>query len=150
MRARLLPGAALGLLLLVLPGTLNGQDAPEVASLDRFAEEVATLWARGDAAGLARRFGPDGVLMDVGGERPGTMGARHAAAALRKLFAGFEATSVEVAPSTARRDSDRAGYLDLTWSARPRGLRDPVTHTVFIGVRSDAGGWHIREIRIRR
>lgn len=150
MRAPILLGLVLGLLLSALPGTLNGQDAPGAASLDRFAGEVATLWARGDVAGLARRFGPDGVLMDVGGERPGTMGSRHAAAALRKLFAGFETTSVDVAPSSARRDAERAGFLDLTWRARPRGLSDPVTHTVFIGVRSDAGGWHIREIRVRR
>jgi len=148
MRAPLLLGTMLGILLFALPGTLQGQD--ERASLERFAAEVATLWARGDVSGLARRFGPDGVLMDLGGEKPATMGDRHAAAALRKLFGGLETTAVDVALPGGRRDVDRAAYLDLTWRARPRGLRESVTHGVFIGVRSDAGGWHIREIRVRR
>jgi len=146
-RARLALRGVLAFLLLLLAVAPVQAQQPE--PLERFLTRVASLWAAGDANGIAQLAAADGRI-SVALERDGASGvpARHAAARLRALFAQRETIGATSVRATVSGGSPLRGYGEIAWSFRVRGLSDRQSATVYVGVVSENGAWRIRELRL--
>lgn len=146
---RRFPARVLALLVLVAlaaPAGLAGQDAPRVP-LERFVQQVARLWAQGDADALVALAPASGRLMlDLGADAGGSVQGRHATAALRSLFAVRETASLR--PSRVTVSGSRQGFGEFHWVYRSRGMSSQQTASVYFGVVWEENAWRIREIRV--
>lgn len=148
MRRALVLLAAL-LALVAIPAGARAQERP--APLEAFVAQVARLWAAGDAGAIAALAPEDGrILLDVGADGPGDVQARHAAAALRGLFAGRETVSVRPTQVTISGGDPVRGFGELAWTSRGRGVSDAQAGVVYLGVVWEGRAWRIREIRLLR
>lgn len=140
-------GALLLSLLLTVPAAAQRTAA---APLDSFIKEVAYLWSGSDARGLAELMPAEAhVLLDTGGGME-TVEARHAAAALRALFAERQSLSVRPARITVAGSRPARGFGLLTWSFRSRGSPSPESGSVYVGAVWSDEGWRITELRLMR
>ena len=138
------------LALLAAPGTaLQAQDAPGAGRLEGFIARVARLWEAEDASALAS-LAPSGgrMVLEVGGRAAGPVQERHAAAALRDLFSGREGVSVRPTRVTVAGGEPLQGFGEIVWVSRSRGVTDPQTSTVYVGVVWEGREWRIRELRV--
>jgi hypothetical protein len=148
MMLRILRALAL-LLLLAAPGTaLRAQGGGE-PRLEGFVARVVRLWEAEDADGLAR-LAPSGgrMVLEVGGEGAGPVPERHAAAALRSLFADRETVSIRTARVTVAGGEPLQGFGELAWLSRSRGVSAARGSTVYVGVVWEGGEWRMRELRV--
>lgn len=137
------------LLLWVPAGPLRAQEGG--APLEAFIARVARLWEAESASALAELAPRSGrILLQVGGESRGEVGERHAAAALRALFADRESVSIRPARVAMAGGAPAQGFGELTWVSRSRGVTTSETSTVYVGAVREAGGWRIRELRVLR
>jgi hypothetical protein len=133
--------------LLLLPSApLAAQDG---ARLESFIAQVARLWEAEDASAIAE-LAPRGgrLLLQVADAGGGEVGGRHAAAALRALFADRKTVSIRPARTTLAGGRPLQGFGELTWVSRPRGTTAPQSLTVYVGVVWEGEGWRIRELRV--
>jgi len=129
-------------------GPAAAQRAP--TPLDGFIKEVAYLWSGSDARGLADLMPEEArVLLDTGGGME-TVEARHAAAALRALFAERQSVSVRPARITVAGTRPARGFGLLTWSFRSRGSPSTESGSVYVGAVWSEDGWRISELRLMR
>lgn len=138
------------LLALVLFGlfTATPATAQRVAPLDQFIKEVAYLWSGGDARAIAEYFPEDAqVLLDTG-RGTEAIDARHAAAALRSLFAERESVAVRPMRVTMAGSRPPRGFGELSWSYRGRGMSTAQTYSIYVGVVWTDEGWRISELRL--
>lgn len=136
-------------LLLAAPGTaLRAQGGGE-PRLEGFVARVARLWEAEDADGLAR-LAPSGgrMVLEVAGEGAGPVPERHAAAALRSLFAERETVSIRPARVTMAGGEPLQGFGELAWLSRSRGVSAARATTVYVGVVLEGGEWRVRELRV--
>ena len=139
-------GTLLLSLLLVQPAAAQRAAAP----LEDFIKEVAYLWSGSDARGLADLMPEEArVLLDTGGGME-TVEARHAAAALRALFAERQSVSVRPARITVAGTRPARGFGLLTWSFRSRGSPSTESGSVYVGAVWSEDGWRISELRQMR
>ncbi len=137
------------LLLLAAPATaLRAQGGGE-PRLEGFVARVARLWEAEDADGLAR-LAPSGgrMVLEVGGEGAGPVPERHAAAALRSLFADRETVSIRPVRVTMAGGQPPQGFGELAWLSRSRGVSAARGSTVYVGTVWEGGEWRIRELRV--
>ncbi|HEX8692281.1 MAG TPA: hypothetical protein VF746_07675 [Longimicrobium sp.] len=140
--------ATLPLLLFALCTPLAAQ---RTAPLESFVAGVARLWAQGDAGALVELAPADGrIVLDLGTGPAEAVEARHAAAALRRLFGERESLSVRPGQVEIAGGQPPSGFGELTWVSRPRGVTDRETSTVYVGTVWERGGWKVREIRLLR
>jgi hypothetical protein len=139
----------LALLLLLAPAALHAQDAPGAARLEGFVARVARLWQAGDAAALAA-LAPSGgrMVLELPGEGAGPVQERHAAAALRALFAERESVAARAGRVTVAGGDPLQGFGEIAWRSRPRGVSTPRASTVYVGAVWDGSEWRIRELRV--
>lgn len=145
---RILRALAL-LLLLAAPRTaLRAQGGGE-PRLEGFVARVSRLWEAEDADGLAS-LAPSGgrMVLEVGGGGAGPVPERHAAAALRSLFADRETVSIRLARVTVAGGQPLQGFGELAWLSRSRGVSAARGSTVYVGVVWEGGEWRIRELRV--
>ena len=148
MRSRFLATLVLALALLA-PRALAAQG--RAASLNGFVAQVARLWSAGDASGIAALAPGDGrIVLDLGTGQAEAVEARHAAAALRDLFRDHTTLSVRAAQVEVAGGEPLRGFGELAWAARPRGVSDTESTTVYVGAVWEPAGWRIRELRILR
>ncbi|CAN5322034.1 hypothetical protein BH23GEM4_BH23GEM4_08310 [soil metagenome] len=138
---------ACALLLTALPLGAQRSEPRSAPSLEQFVAEVARLWARGDANGVAALGADAGVAVELGAAR-GTVQERHAAAALRGLFGEAETVSVRILRSARAGGRPPRGFGEFAWTTRPRGTGAPQTAGVYVGAALDEGRWEIRELRV--
>lgn len=133
---------ALGLAALAAP--VSGQDA----GVDRMLDSLAALWARADAAAIARYGAGGGVEMEVQGAALGPLEGRKMAAELRRMFENRE--TVRVVPGMMARvaGTDDRAFGELNWETRPAGATVPERSTVFVALVRERSGWRISQIRI--
>lgn len=144
------PRTWLLLLPLLLFGTFVPLPAQEPEPLEQFVLAVARAWASGDAGALVDRAPADGrIVLDLG-ENMGAVQARHAAAALRALFAERTTTAIRPSRVTVAGGRPLRGFGELQWTSRSRGMSDPQTVTLYVGTVWEGDGWRIRELRILR
>jgi hypothetical protein len=135
--------------LLLLVGLLAG-GAPAAAQqrpIEGFVQQVAQLWQAGDAAGVAALAPRGGMVLDTGGGTQ-TVNSRHAAAALRALFAQRESVATRPARVTLAGGSPPRGFGELAWSFRTRGASSPQTRSVYVGAVWENDGWRVGELRV--
>lgn len=137
------------LLLLAAPATLGAQEPSGEARLEGFIARVARLWGSGDAAALAALAPPGGrMVLEVPGEGAGPVQERHAAAALRALFAERESVAARPGRVTVAGGDPLQGFGEIAWQSRPRGVSRPRASTVYVGAVWQGGEWRIRELRV--
>jgi hypothetical protein len=141
--------SVLPLLLLAL-APLRAQDAQQAQPLEDFVRQVTRLWAAGDASALIEHIPADGrIFLDIG-DVSGAVQGRHAAAALRVLFADRETTSARPTRVTIAGGRPLRGFGEIAWSSRSRGMSQPQSSVVYVGTLWENGGWRIRELRLLR
>lgn len=150
MRRRLFLSVLVALVLAaVVAGRAEAQARP--APLEPFVARVARLWAAGDAGGLVELAPADGrIVLDLGGPEAGAVPERHAAAALRDLFAGRETVSMRPTRVTLAGGDPPSGFGELAWVSRAQGVSDPSSAVMYVGVVWERDGWKVRELRILR
>jgi hypothetical protein len=136
------------LLLVLLPA--SAQESQRVQPLEEFVRQVARLWAAGDAAALLEYLPADGrIFLDIG-DGSGSVQGRHAAAALRALFAERETTSARPTRVTIAGGRPLRGFGEIAWSSRSRGMSQPQNSVLYVGTVWEGDGWRIRELRLLR
>lgn len=120
------------------------------APLDAFIREVAYLWSGSDARALAELMPESAELILDTGAGMEAVQPRHAAAALRALFAGRQSVSVRPVRITMAGSRPPQGFGELTWSFRSRGSPTAQNTSVYIGVAWTEEGWRITELRLMR
>ena len=142
---------AYGVLALLLFGVLFGAApaaAQRVAPLEQFIKEVAYHWSGNDARSIAEYFQQDAqVILDTG-RGTEAVDARHAAAALRSLFAERESVAVRPMRVTMAGARPPRGFGELAWSYRGRGISTAQMYSIYIGVVWTDEGWRISELRL--
>jgi hypothetical protein len=137
------------LLIAAAASPLAAQGSPS-EPLERFITQVARLWASGDAGALVDLAPADSrIMLDVG-ENLGAVQPRHAAAALRALFAERQTSHIRTTGVTIAGGRPPRGFGELSWTTRSRGMSDTQTVTLYVGCVLEDGGWRIRELRILR
>jgi hypothetical protein len=126
------------------PRTLAAQD------LNAVAERIASAWARGDFATIARHISQQGVSIDIDGATSGPLGARQAAAALRRIFEGRETISANPAMARVASGAPARAFTEIAWINRMHGTTIPERSTIFIGYVREDGQWRITQIRLMR
>lgn len=136
-------------LVLTAAAPARAQAAP--APLEDWMAGVARHWAAGQADRLvALAPADDRIILDLGGEGPGAVQPRHAAAALRRVFGERSTTTTRVSRVTVSGGSPVQGFGELTWVSRVRGDSDPHTTIVYVGAVWEDGAWRLRELRLMR
>ena len=138
MRRSAAPLAALFTLLLALP--LHAQDPAQTM------ERLAGAWHKGDANAITALAASAGISVDVDGRAVGPLGARQAAAVLRRVFDDRE--SVNARASMTRATGNDRAYGEISWNMKARGTTIPERATIFIALIREDGGWRVSEIRL--
>ncbi|HUE96639.1 MAG TPA: hypothetical protein VMN39_08265 [Longimicrobiaceae bacterium] len=146
MRARVAPWA-LALVLLAWPPAL-GHAQPSGGELEEFVGEVARLWGEGNVAGLIERIPEtDPLRLDTGsGLEPST--ERHAAAALRDLFANRRTVGARTVQVTLASAQPPAGFGQIAWTYRDRGAPGEQVRSIYVAAVWQSGVWRITELRL--
>jgi hypothetical protein len=138
-------------LALVLAAAAPARAQTQPAPLGDWMAGVARHWAAGEADRLVALAPMDErIILDLGGEGPGSVQPRHAAAALRRIFGERQTVTVRASRVTLSGGSPVQGFGELTWVARVRGDSDPHTTIVYIGAVWEDGAWRLRELRLMR
>ena len=132
------PLFALCTLLLALP--LHAQDPSQTM------ERVAAAWHKGDANAITALAARAGISVDVDGRAVGPLGARQAAAVLRRVFDDRE--SVNARASMTRATGNDRAFGEISWNMKARGTTIPERATIFIALIREDGGWRVSEIRL--
>ena len=140
---RWLAPAVLGLLFAVAPATAAAQQ-----DVGTVLAELASLWERADARGVAGHTASRGLELEVRGRALGPIGDRNVAAALRRLFSGQETLSVRPSLSARVEGKGRTAFGELLWSHRPDGMGRAERTTIFIGLVREGRQWRVSQIRI--
>jgi hypothetical protein len=124
--------------------------AASAQELSPVLQRVAAAWHKGDAGALARLGAETGISLDVDGSTVGPLGARQAAAVLRRVFDDRE--SVSAAPRVSRTvgGEPARAFGEITWTTRARGTTIPERATLFVAFVREGDVWRITEIRLMR
>lgn len=141
--------------LLLLPLLLGGSlpaDAQRGAAarvpLETFVQQVSHLWSESDVGGLMELASDQGKLVLDTGSGTEMVNGRHAAAALRALFADRQNVSVRPVRITLAGGSPPRGFGELSWTFRTRAAPGPQTRSLYVGVVREGSSWRLSELRI--
>ena len=133
---------------LVLLALLAAPMAAQETGVDGVMDSLAGLWARADAAAIARLGAVAGIEMEVDGAPTGPLAGRKMVAELRRVFANRE--TIRVVPSMTARvvGADDRAFGEFTWEVRPSGASLPERSTVFVALVRERAGWRVSQIRL--
>ena len=118
------------------------------AELGAAAASFARAWRSNEVDAIVATLAPDGVRLQLVGERPAGVPARQARAALSE-FLGTRATSGLEGPRLQELGgTPERGAAEFRWQTVVRGTSEPTTHTIFVGFTRGDAGWRINEIRV--
>jgi len=132
-----------------LPGEVVGQSGAQ-ERLNATAGRLAQAWALANDRTVTAHLAVERISLDLEGEVSVALSQRHATAAVREYLRGFERGEVTVVRVELAGDASSRGFAQLRWTARRVGTGQPLTYTVFLGVRESPAGWSIDEIRVMR
>ena len=138
------------LLLSLLPLLLGAAplSAQSPAPLEQFVRRVGYLWEAKDVDNLVDLVSETEPILLDRGRGTEQVNGRHAAAALRALFADLESVSVRPVKATVSGGQPVRGFGELTWVYRLRGGPAPQTRSVYVGAVWDGSHWRISELRL--
>lgn len=111
-------------------------------------DNLAALWASGDAGAIAELTSASGIDVEIAGSAMGSLSGRKLAAALRRVFDDRVTVSVESKMTSAVKGAEDRAFGELAWVARPGGASVPESTTVFLGLVHEPVGWRLTQIRI--
>jgi hypothetical protein len=118
------------------------------ADLDSAASAFARAWRSNDADAIVAALAPDGVRLQLVGERASGVPARQARAALSE-FLGSRATGSLDGPRLQELGgTPERGAAEFRWQTVVKGTSEPMMHTIFVGFTRGDAGWRIDEIRV--
>lgn len=135
------------LLALLLAAPARAQAPTPLAD---FVGTVAYLWSVGDAEGVADLAPDDGQILLDTGDGSESVNGRHAAAALRALFAQLQSDDARPVRANLSGGHPVRGFGELQWSFRARGTSTAQSSTVYVGALWTPRGWRISELRLIR
>jgi hypothetical protein len=138
----------LAALCLASASPLRAQDAVVDVPLQEFVQQVAKLWQAGNVDMLVELFPAEDQLTLDTGSGIETANSRHAAAALRALFAQRESVGTRAVRVTLASPSPPRGFGELTWTFRIRGAPGQESRSVYVATVREPRGWRITELRI--
>lgn len=122
--------------------------AQEHRPLGAVLDDLAALWARGDAGAIADLTSASGIDVEVAGSSMGSLSGRKLAAALRRVFDDRVTVSVESKMTSPVKGVENRAFGELAWVLRPGGASVSESTTVFLALVHEAGGWRLTQIRI--
>jgi hypothetical protein len=128
---------------------LGAAPAP-AQELEPVLRRVASAWHKGDAGELSRLGAGAGIALDVDGSTVGPLGARQAAAVLRRVFDDRESVSATPKVSRTVGGEPARAFGEITWTTRARGTTIPERATLFVAFVREGDAWRITEIRLMR
>lgn len=134
--------------LVATPGGAAAQATASEQPIEAFIQHVTRLWVAGDVAAIVELLpGSNRVLLDTGS---GTESAndRHAAAALRALFASSETTGARPVRATLASASPSRGFGEVLWTFRSRGSPAEQSRSIYVAALFEEGAWRISELRV--
>ncbi|MDR0787738.1 MAG: hypothetical protein LBG44_07720 [Gemmatimonadota bacterium] len=138
----------IGVFLLTLAAPASGQQPERGTTLEEFVLNVAHLWGNGDVPALLELLPADNfVVLDTGSGIEKT-DERHAAAALRALFANGESLDVRPIRIAVASTAPLRGFGELSWTFRARGSRSQQSRSVFVAAAMEEDAWRITELRL--
>lgn len=118
------------------------------ASLEEFIQRVSRYWAEADVSSLLELLPADNLVILDTGSGIENANSRHAAAALRALFAESESVSVRPIRVTVASTAPARGFGELTWTFRARGSRGEQSRSVYVAGAVEEDTWRITELRL--
>jgi hypothetical protein len=137
--------------LIVLGAVLLGPEpvaAQDPAPLGDVLDNLAALWARGDATAIADLSATGGVDFEMEGETVGTISGRKLSAALRRVFDDRVTVAVVSRMTSAVQGVEDRAFGELAWELRRGGATLPEHSTVFLALVHEPVGWRVTQIRI--
>lgn len=122
--------------------------AAQSAPLGDVLDNLAALWARGDADAIAEFTAASGTDFEVGGATLGSLSGRKLSAALRRIFDDRETVSVVSKMTSPVRGVEDRAFGEFAWVLRVGGATVPEQTTVFVALVHEPVGWRITQIRI--
>lgn len=133
--------------LLVASGLLLAAQPTRGQDLEPLVQRITRAWTNADAGAIASLASSQGISLDIGGARVGSLPARQTAAALRKLFENFETLSARAGMHRVVAGSPRRAFVEITWTTRSRGTTQPERSKIFVGLTLEQDVWRVTEIR---
>lgn len=126
----------------------TGQNAPTAVPLDAFFRHVVHLWSINDVPSIVQLIPLDASIpLDTGSGIQNANG-RHAAAALRALFAESETVGTRAVRITVASTRPARGFGELAWDFRVRGAPGELSRSVYIAAAWVDDAWRITELRL--
>lgn len=134
----LLMGAATGL----------GATLPSQSGLDAAAAQFQRAWSARDADAIASALAPEGIRLQLAGERHPLLSGRQARAAIAEFLASRAGGRVEAREVRELGGEPPRGSAEFRWQTVVQGTSEPVTHTIFVEFVRGGSGWRITQIRV--
>ncbi|MQA91157.1 MAG: hypothetical protein GEU90_13130 [Gemmatimonas sp.] len=137
-----------GVLLVAPDGPALAQD--RIPALENFVEQVAGLWAEADVGALVALISEDDPIVLDAGNGTQSANSRHAAAALRALFAEHETIDARTLAVSMASTTPLRGFGEIAWTFRARGAPGEQSRSVYVAALQEDGSWRITELRLLR
>jgi hypothetical protein len=116
--------------------------------LDDIMLHVADAWSHRDTRALVALSAREGISIETRDARTGPLGARQAAAVLRKLFEERETISIRPGMMQVVGGSPRRAFCEITWITRAPETTEPERATIFVELVMLDDRWQITQIRL--
>ena len=112
------------------------------------ATAFARAWRSRDADAIVSILAPDGVRLQLVGERAAGLPARQARAALSEFLGARTSGSLDGPRLQELGGMPPRGTAEFRWQTVVQGTTEPMTHTVYVAFTRVDAGWRINEIRV--
>ena len=148
MRVRRLPWLVLLLSTLFVVRPLPAQVPDVEEPLETFVQEIVRLWEAADVQALVDLIAEeDQIILDTGTGIENA-NSRHAAAALRALFAESETVGARAVRVTLASTTPPRGFGEVAWTFRTRGAPLEQSRSIYVAAARQDAGWRITELRL--
>jgi ketosteroid isomerase-like protein len=118
------------------------------SDLGAAAAAFAHAWRSSDADAIVAALAPEGVRLQLVGERPAGLPARQARAALSEFLGSRASGRLEEPRLQELGGTPPMGLAEFRWQTVVQGTSEPMRHTIFVGFTRGDAGWRINEIRV--
>lgn len=116
--------------------------------LDDIVLHIADAWAHRDAKALVALAVREGVSIESRESRTGPLGARQAAAVLRRMFDQRETISIRPRLAQIVGGSPPRAFSEITWITRAPDTTEPERSIIFLELVLMDERWQITQIRL--
>jgi hypothetical protein len=118
------------------------------SELSRAAAAFGQAWRARDVDAIVAVLAPDGVRLQLVGERSAGLPARQARAALSEFLTVRSQGSIQDQGAQELGGTPPVGRAEFRWQTVVQGTTESMTHTIFVSFIRVEAGWRITEIRV--